>query len=127
MRVIVCVGLALVLGSWTGASASTTTTDEIERWSQQAVSGPQVARIQAIDALGRSSDLRAVQPLVVALYDTNVAIRERAKAALHTLAQALRKIYRVVATWIDTLLMALEHETAAPPPPVEKTQRVYRL
>ena len=125
MRVIACVGLALFLGMCVVASA--TTADDITRWSHEAVSGSQEARVQAIKALGASGDPRAVQPLVAALHDTNTTIREHARAALRSLAQALRKIYRTVATWIDMLLVSLGYETTAPLPPVEKTQRVQRL
>lgn len=125
MRVIACVGLALVLGMCAVASAATA--DDITRWSHEAVSGSQEARVQAIKALGASGDVRAVQPLVTALHDKNTTIREHAHAALRSLTQALRKVYRTVAIWIDTLLMSLGFETTAPFPPVEKTRRVQHL
>jgi HEAT repeat protein len=125
MRTIACIGLALVLGM--GVVASATTADDITRWSHEAVAGSQETRVQAIKALGASGDVRAVQPLVAALQDTNTTIREHARAALRSLAQALRTVYRTVAAWIDTLLMSLGFETTAPLPPVERTQRVQRL
>ncbi len=122
MRVIACVGLMLFLGM--GAVATATTADDITRWSQEAVSGSQEVRVQAIKALGASGDPRAVQPLVAALHDTNASIREHARAALRSLAQGLRMIYRTVAAWIDTLLTTLGYETTTPLPPVEKTRRL---
>jgi HEAT repeat protein len=110
-----------------GGVASATTAADLARWSHEARSGSQEVRVQAIKALGASGDVRAVQPLVAALHDESATIREHAQAALRSLAQALKKAYRTVVIWIDTLLMSLGFETTAPLPPVEKTQRVQHI
>jgi HEAT repeat protein len=102
-----------------GVSAASA--DELEGWLRDATSPVLHTRLQALRALGDSGDIRAVQPLLTALRDDNMTIRDCAAAALRSLVRALRGLYATVAQWIEGLLSTLEESTTAPPPPVEKT------
>lgn len=88
---------------------------------RDATSGSESERLQALKALGQSGDPRALQTLLTAARDDNATIRDCARAALQTLSDTLHGLYRVVAEWIDTFLIALGAYTS-PPPPVETTQ-----
>ncbi|ETX07844.1 HEAT repeat domain-containing protein [Candidatus Entotheonella palauensis] len=94
---------------------------EIERLIQDATSASGAKRLHAIEALGNSGDLRALQPVLGLLYDVDPSIREHALKALRTLAQELRQLYTYLAQWIDSLLLRLDINLA-PEPPVERTQ-----
>ncbi len=101
--------------------------DDIDRLLRQATSGSHLVRLQALEALGQSGDVQALQPLLAALQDDNDTIRERAEAALRSLAHSLQGVYRVVAQWIKALLLTLNNEASSPPPPLEKTHVLRRL
>lgn len=93
----------------------------IERLIQDATSATGAKRLQAVEDLGNSGDLRALQPLLGLLHDVDPSIRERALKALQTLTQSLRQIYTHLAQWIDSLLLRLDIYLA-PEPPIERTQ-----
>jgi HEAT repeat protein len=100
------------------------TADEIDRLITEATTGSYEVRLQALHALGKSGDIRALPPLLAALKDQNATIREQAIAALRSLAQALHGLYRTVARGIEELLATLQAVlTPLPPPPdVERTR-----
>lgn len=103
------------------AAVADTDRADIERLIQDATSASGVKRLHAVEALGNSGDLRALQPLLGLLYDVDPSIRDHALKALQTLAQSLRQIYTHLAQWIDRLLLRLDIDLA-PEPPVERTQ-----
>ncbi len=63
---------------------------DIERLIQDATSASGAKRLQAVEALGNSGDLRALQPLLSLLHDADPSIREYALKALQMLTQSLR-------------------------------------
>jgi hypothetical protein len=93
--------------------------DHVERLIQDAISASGSKRLQAVEALGHSGDLRALQPLLDLLHDGDPSIREQASKALRTLAQNLRQIYTHLVQWIDSLLLRLDIYLA-PDPPIEQ-------
>ncbi len=93
----------------------------IERLIQDATGATGAKRLQAVEALGNSGDLRALQPLLDLLHDVDPSIREHAIEALQTLTQRLRQVYTHLAQWIDSLLLRLDIYLA-PEPLVERTQ-----
>jgi HEAT repeat protein len=95
--------------------------DPIDRLIRDATSGSTTQRLQAVEALGQSGDLRALQPLLDLLHDVDPSIRQRALDALQTLTQSLRQLYTHLAQWIDHLLLRL-NIYLAPEPPIERTQ-----
>jgi len=95
--------------------------DHIERLIQDAKSTSGSKRLQAVEALGQSGDLRALQPLLDLLHDVEPTVRDHALKALKTLTQSLRQIYTHLAQWIDALLLRLDIYLA-PDPPVKQTQ-----
>ena len=101
--------------------------DELEGWLRDATSPVLHTRLQALRALGDSGDIRAVRPLLIALQDDNVTIRDCAAAALRSLVRAIQGLYATVAQWIEELLATLEQSTTAPPPPVEKTWHLRHI
>lgn len=78
---------------------------DIERLIQDATSASGAKRLRAVEALGNSGDLRALQPLLGLLNDVDPSIRERALKALQTLSQNLRQIYTHIAQWVDQILL----------------------
>lgn len=94
---------------------------DFEQLVHEATSGSQSERLKALTTLGQSGDPRALQPLLTAVRDDDPTIRDCARAALQALSDSLHGLYRVVAKWIDTLLITLGVYTS-PPPPVETTQ-----
>jgi HEAT repeat protein len=95
--------------------------DHVERLIQDALSASGSKRLQAIEALGHSGDLRALQPLLDLLHDVDPSIREQASKALRTLVQSLRQVYTHLAQWLDRLLLRLDIYLA-PDPPIEQTK-----
>jgi HEAT repeat protein len=125
MRLTALVSCLILIGlwGWTPPAAA----DAMDRLIRDATSAPLPVRQQALQALGNSGDLRALQPLLVALQDDNPTIRQCAKSALQTLARTLQSAYQVVAQWIESLIIALGGTPAPEPPVVEKTLGVRHL
>jgi hypothetical protein len=115
------VALVAVVGMGLAPHTASAASDPLERLIQDTTSASGAKRLQAVEALGNSGDLRALQPLLGLLHDVDPSIRERALNALRTLAQSLRQIYVHLAEWIDSLLLRLD-VYLAPEPPVERTQ-----
>ncbi len=114
--------IAIMSMAWTPPSAiAEQAPTAIERLIQEATSGSGAKRLQAVEALGNSDDLRALQPLLGLLSDVDPLIRKHAIKALQTLTQSLKQIYAHLAQWIDSLLLRLDIYLA-PEPPVERTQ-----
>ncbi|HEY7490256.1 MAG TPA: HEAT repeat domain-containing protein [Candidatus Tectomicrobia bacterium] len=127
MRVILLasmLSICCLCGGW-----STATADEIDRLITAATTGSYEVRLQALKALGKSGDIRALPPLLAAVNDQNAPIREQAVAALRALAQTLHAVYRAVAQWIRELLATLPSALAPPPlpPDVEWTRHVQHI
>ena len=95
--------------------------DHVERLIQDALSASGTKRLQAVEALGHSGDLRALQPLLGLIHDVDPSIRQHACKALRTLVQHLRQIHSYLAHWIDRLLLRLDIYLA-PEPSVEQTK-----
>jgi len=112
---LVTVLMAMVNMVWTPRS-TIAEMDHVERLIQDAISASGSKRLQAVEALGHSGDLRALQPLLDLLHDVNPSIREQASKALRTLVQSLRQIYTHLAQWIDSLLLRLDIYLAPDPP-----------
>lgn len=111
----------LIAAMMLGLAARPAMAESIERLIRDATSASGAKRLQAVEALGDSGDLRALQPLLGLLHDADPSIREHALEALQTLTQSLRQIYAHLAQWIDSLLLRLDIYLA-PEPPVERTQ-----
>ncbi len=124
MYAVTLASLLLLLGNWGGTRNAEA--DDIERWIRDAASASEPERLQALEALGKSGDLRALQPLLQALHDANPTIRERATAALHTLRRTLSDLYYKIAQWIEELLITWGAYTS-PAPPVESTRHLRRI
>lgn len=110
----------IILGLWLPHAMA----DNFSRLLNDATSGPQEVRLQALQALGNSGDIRALQPLLTALDDQDPTIRSRAIAALRALARTLDGIYRTIVQWINTLVASLQIHTSPPPPEVERTRHL---
>jgi hypothetical protein len=117
---LVTVLMAMVSIVWTPRLA-VAEMDHVERLIQDALSASGSKRLQAIEALGHSGDLRALQPLLDLLHDVDPSIREQASKALRTLVQSLRQVYTHLAQWLDRLLLRLDIYLA-PDPPIEQTK-----
>jgi hypothetical protein len=120
MRLTRCLTLLILLGLWLPHAMA----DDLNRLLHDAASGSQAIRLQALQALGNSGDVRALQPLLTALDDRDPTIRSCAIAALRALARTLDGIYRTIAQWINTLLASLQIHTSPPPPEVEHTRHL---
>jgi hypothetical protein len=103
------------------------TADDIDRFIQDATSASPLVRQQALEALGNSGDPRALQPLLAALHDDSPSMRQCAVAALRTLSRTLKGVYRIMARWIDNLIITLGGEPPTNPPVVEKTLNMQYL
>ena len=125
MRLVTLVSCLLLAGIWIWTPHAAA--DDLDRLLRDATSASLQVRQQALEALGSSGDLRALQPLLVALQDDNPTLRQCAAAALRTLARALQGAYQAVARWIDTLIIALGGTPAPEPPIVERTLNVRHL
>ena len=119
---ISCLLLVAVWG-WTSEAAA----DDIDRFIQDATSASPRMRQQALEALGNSGDPRALQPLLAALHDDSPTIRQCAVAALRALSRTLKGVYRIMARWIDNLIITLGGEPSSQPPVVEKTVKMLYL
>jgi HEAT repeat protein len=84
-------------------------------------------RLQALQALGKSGDIRALPPLLAAIKDQNATIREYAVAALRVLAQTLHSVYRAVTQWIREWLATLPNALAPPSPDIEWTRHIQHI
>jgi hypothetical protein len=121
MRYLVAlVSVLALIGVW----VPPTVADDIDRLSREATSGSLQVRLRALQALGHSGDLRALQPLLMALHDDDTTIRACAIAALQSLVRALKGLYDTVAQWIEALLATLQSPAREPPPTVERTHQV---
>jgi HEAT repeat protein len=122
MRLMALTSVLILCGLW--GEQSLATAAEIDRLITEATSGSYEIRLQALNALGKSGDIRALPPLLEAVKDQNATIREQAIAALRSLAQALHGLHRTVAHWIEELLATLQAALAPlpPPPDVERTR-----
>ena len=69
-------------------------------------------RIMAIQRLGESGDIRAVQPLLAALNDENARVRTYAIEALQRLVSILDEVHGIVKRWLQTLIKSLKNEPA---------------
>lgn len=118
---VLLAALIVAVGMTFAPCSAVAAQDPIERLIQDATSASGAERSQAIEALGHSGDLRALQPLLDLLDDVDPSIREQAMQALQTLTQRLRQIYAHLAQWIDSLLLRL-NIYLAPEPPVKRTQ-----
>lgn len=122
------IAFASILGLWSlWGGWSVATADELDRLILEATTGSYEVRLQALNALGTSGDVRALPPLLAATKDPNAAIREQAMAALRVLAQTLHGLSRAVARWIEALLATLQGALAPPPPEVEWTRHLRYL
>lgn len=120
----ILLSLVFFLGNVTTVFAA----DSLEQWIARARQGNDTARLEALHALGNSGSLRAIPVLVEALYDSQPTIRERAFAALQTLAQALHDAYTTVAQWIEQLLASVQAVISPPPQPeIEWTGQRYAI
>lgn len=120
----ILVGLACFFGNIASVSAA----DRLEQWISQARQGNEAERLEALQALGESGSMRAIPVLVEALNDSKSTIRERAFAALQTLAQALQHAYHAVAQWIEQLLASVQAVINPPPQPeIEWTGQRYSI
>lgn len=115
--------LAVVAWGWT----TDATADDIDRFIQDARSASPLVRQHALEALGNSGDPRALQPLLAALHDDSPSIRQCAVAALRVLSRTLKGVYRMMARWIDNLIITLGGDPAPNPPVVEKTLKMQYL
>ncbi len=69
-------------------------------------------RIMAIQRLGESGDIRAVQPLLAALNDENALVRTYAIEALQRLVSILDDVHGIVKRWLQMLIKSLKNEPA---------------
>jgi HEAT repeat protein len=69
-------------------------------------------RIMAIQRLGESGDIRAVQPLLAALNDENALVRTYAIEALQRLVSILDDVHGMVKRWLQMLIKSLKNEPA---------------
>ena len=115
--------LVVAVWGWTPEVAA----DDIDRFIQDATSASPRVRQQALEALGNSGDPRALQPLLMALHDDSPTIRQCAVAALQALSRTLKGVYRIMARWIDNLIITLGGEPTPKPPVVEKTGKMQYL
>ena len=123
MRLTSCLTLLILLGLWLPHAVA----DDFNHLRHDAATGSQEVRLRALQALGNSGDIRALQPLLTALDDRDPTIRSHAIAALRALARTLDGIYRTIAQWINTLVASLQIHTSPPPPEVEHTRHLQYL
>jgi len=123
MRLTTCLTALLILG----IGLPYATADDLNRLLHDAASGSREIRLQALQTLGNSGDVRALQPLLTALDDRDPTIRSCAIAALQALARSLDGVYRTIVQWINSLVDALQIHTSPPPPEVEHTRHLQYI
>ena len=101
----IMLGLFLILGTIELSHA-----DELKRFVDDLKSADAQTRTMAIQRLGESGDIRAVQPLLAALSDENALVRKYALDALQRLVSVLDDIHGVVKRWLQTLIKSLQNE-----------------
>jgi hypothetical protein len=126
MRLVALTSVLMVLSLW--GWLPTAGAEDIERWLTDATAGSQEGRLQALQELGKSGDIRALPVLLQAAQESNQTIREHAIAALRNLIQTFQGVYRIVARWVEQFLATLDEVwTPRPAPDIEKTQRTYTI
>src|ERR671924_513961 len=100
-------GILLMLGTIELSAA-----DELKSVVNDLKSADAQTRMTAIQRLGESGDIRAVQPLLAALNDENALVRTYAIEALQRLVSILDDIHGVVKRWLQTLIKSLKNEPA---------------
>jgi hypothetical protein len=101
----IMLGLFLILGAIELSHA-----DALKRFVDDLKSADAQTRATAIQHLGESGDIRAVQPLLAALSDENALVRRYALDALQRLVSVLDDIHGVVKRWLQTLIKSLQNE-----------------
>jgi HEAT repeat protein len=69
-------------------------------------------KLKAIRSLGESGEIRAVPPLIAALNDEHVVVRQYAAEALQHLARILDDVYVGVKRWLQFLIDKLRLKPA---------------
>jgi HEAT repeat protein len=100
-------GILLMLGTIELSAA-----DELKSVVNDLKSADAQTRMTAIQRLGESGDIRAVQPLLAALNDENALVRTYAIEALQRLVSILDEVHVVVKRWLQTLIKSLKNEPA---------------
>ena len=120
MSRVLCVLLAslLVVGAITASHG-----DEFQRLIQDLRSTDEETRMKAVKALGESGEMRALKPLLEALRDDSVVVREHALEALRNLVKVLSDVYRLMRWWLQDLLNRLGVSPQEQGIPVEKPVR----
>ena len=103
----IVLGMLLMLGTIELSAA-----DELKSVVNALKSADAQTRIMAIQRLGESGDIRAVQPLLAALNDENALVRTYAIEALQRLVSILDEVHVVVKRWLQTLIKSLKNEPA---------------
>jgi len=101
----IVLGILLMLGTIELSAA-----DELKSVVNALKSADAQTRIMAIQRLGESGDIRAVQPLLAALNDENARVRTYAIEALQRLVSILDDVHGVVKRWLQTLIKSLKNE-----------------
>jgi len=126
MRFVVLTNILMVLSLW--GWMPTAGAEDIAHWLKNATAGSQEGRLQALQELGKSGDIRALPVLLQAAQEPNPTIRDHAIAALRNLIQTFQGVYRTVARWVEQFLATLDEVwTLRPAPDVEKTHRTYTI
>ena len=126
MRFVALTSILMVLSLW--GWMPTVEAENIERWLTDATAGSQEGRVQALQELGKSGDIRALPVLLQAAQEPNPTIRDHAIAALRNLIQTFQGVYRTVARWVEQFLATLDEVwTPRPVPDIEKTHRTYTI
>jgi HEAT repeat protein len=103
----IVLGILLMLGTIELSAA-----DELKSVVNALKSADAQTRIMAIQRLGESGDIRAVQPLLAALNDENALVRTYAIEALQRLVSILDDVHGIVKRWLQTLIKSLKNEPA---------------
>lgn len=126
MRFVALLSVVIVVSFW--GWMPTAGAKDIERWLKDATTGSQEGRVQALQELGKSGDMRALPVLLQVAQEPNPTIRDHAIAALRNLIQTFQGIYRTVARWVEQFLATLDEVwTPRPAPEIEKTHRTYTI
>lgn len=126
MRCVALTSVLMVLSLWGWMPPAGA--EDIERWLTDATAGSQEGRVQALQELGKSGDIRALPVLLQAAQESNPTIRDHAIAALRNLIQTFQGVYRTVARWVEQFLATLDEVwMPRPAPDIEKTHRTYTI